>query len=94
MQRLTEKNKHIMTREFGFNEFEVQQIADFMYKNSGNTARDILDQLFDAEELGAKQKIVISYLIGTLVLETKRVEKEKATEKVEADTLNLKGYGG
>ncbi len=71
---ISNRSKDIMVKEFGFSNSEILDIENFMNDNNLRSAIDILKSLIDDDILTDRQKIVISYIIGTSVLESKDIE--------------------
>lgn len=71
--KISNRSKEIMIKEFGFSGSQILDIENFMNDNNLRSAMDILKSLIDIDMLSDKQKIVISYIIGTSVLESKDI---------------------
>lgn len=76
MPKMSEMCKETMTKEFGFKNSELLQIENFMNEQNKKTAKEILYALVKDKKLDGKQKIIISYIVGTSAEAIRDKEKD------------------
>lgn len=80
MPKMSEICKETMTKEFGFKSSELLQIENFMNEQNQKTAKEILYALIKDKKLDGKQKIIISYIVGTSAEASRDKEKDIMVE--------------
>lgn len=97
MNTATRKN---LKNQFDFSASELNQIENFISRNMGQSAKDILENLMDDKNLSARQKVLVSYILGTSVgVESIRrdMEEEMSLSSIRDNYIhsNIKiGQGG
>lgn len=76
MPKMSEQCKEQMINEFGFKNSELLQIENFMNGQNGKTAKEILYAVIKDKKLDSKQKIIISYVVGTSAEAAREKEKD------------------
>lgn len=76
MLKMSDICKKQMINEFGFTNSELLSIEEFMNDNNHEMARDILDTLIKSKTLNCKQKIIVSYIVGTSAEAARDKEKD------------------
>ena len=76
MLKMSDHCKKQMTNEFGFTNSELLSIEEFMNGNNCKTAKEILDALIKSKTLNCKQKIIVSYVVGTSAEAARDKEKD------------------
>jgi hypothetical protein len=66
-QKMSEDCKKSLKRQFDFSASELNQMETFTADNLNKPAADILDILMKSDDLNDKQKVIISYTLGTAV---------------------------
>lgn len=66
-QKMTSDCKKSLKRQFDFSKSELDQIESFISNNMGQPAKDILSNLMDDDNLSDRQKVLVSYILGTSV---------------------------
>lgn len=93
MAKMSEMCKETMVREFGFTNPELIAIENFMNSHAGMTAKEILDSLIKDKKLNGKQKILISYVVGTSVEAEKRKKKIDCLDDIDI-VSGVPNFGG
>lgn len=93
MAKMSELCKETMVREFGFTNSELLAIEYFMNSHAGMTAKEILDSLIKDKKLNDKQKVLISYVVGTSVEAEKRKKNTNGLDDI-GMTSGVPNFGG
>ncbi len=76
-QKMSGDCKKSLKKQFDFSVPELDQIEKFISKNMGQTAKEILENLMEDDNLTDRQKVLASYILGT------SVGAESATKDIE-----------
>jgi hypothetical protein len=95
-QKMSEECKRSLKRQFDFSMSELDQMETFTDDNLHKPAVDILDILMKNDDLNDKQKVIISYTLGTAVgAEGVMQDLEESSMIKVAPILNMRiGQGG
>jgi hypothetical protein len=95
-QKMSEECKRSLKRQFDFSMLELDQMESFTADNLSKSAVDILDVLMKSEDLNDKQKVIISYTLGTAVgAESVMQDLEENSMAKVSPMLNMQiGQGG
>lgn len=66
-QKMSEECKKSLKKQFNFSMLELDHMETFTEDNLNKPAMDILDILMKSTDLSDKQKVIISYTLGTAV---------------------------
>lgn len=66
-QKMSEECKKSLKRQFDFSMLELDQMETFTADNLNKPTADILDILMKNDDLSDRQKVIISYTLGTAV---------------------------
>lgn len=66
-QKMSSDCKKSLKRQFDFSKLELDQIESFISNNMGQPAKEILSNLMDDDNLSDRQKVLVSYILGTSV---------------------------
>ncbi len=66
-QKMSSDCKKSLKRKFDFSASELDQIESFISNNMGQPAKEILSNLMADDDLSDRQKVLVSYILGTSV---------------------------
>ena len=92
--KMSELCKMSMTEQFGFKNFELVQIENFMNNQNQKSAKEILDTLMQDKKLNNKQKIVVAYIVGNSAREAAIQEESHKGIKKGIESIYINASGG
>ena len=95
-QKMSGDCKKSLKKQFDFSVPELDQIEKFISKNMGQTAKEILENLMEDDNLTDRQKVLASYILGTSVgAESATKDVEHISLQKNAPIVNMQiGQGG
>lgn len=95
-QKMGKECKTSLKKQFDFSELELVQMEEFMAGNIDKPVTDILITLMKNVDLNDRQKVVVSYTLGTSVGADTVIQELEESRMVKIDPmLNIKiGQGG
>ncbi len=91
--KMSELCKMSMVEQFGFKNYELVQIENFMNNQNQKTAKEILDTLMQDKKLNNKQKIVVAYIVGNSAREAAIQEELQKGIKKDIDSIYINMSG-
>ena len=95
-QKMSNECRNILKRQFDFSMSELDQMEKFIACNIGKSATDILNALIKNVDLNDRQKVIVSYTLGTSIGVESIVQELGESQMSKVDPMiNVKiGQGG
>ena len=94
-ENMSDDCKRSLKRQFDFSLLELDQMEKFISENMDKTAKEILENLMDDDDLNHKQKVIVSYTLGASVGAESARQDIESIRTTRAESMAMKiGQGG